>query len=52
MCRVDCGGEDENARRDQAGITTFYWTIRSMTGPEIVKFRKLIRDEVGMENLR
>jgi len=30
----------------------FYWTIRSMHGPEVVKLRKHIRDEVGMDNLR
>jgi hypothetical protein len=25
----------------------FYWTIRIMSGPEILKFRKEIRDEIG-----
>jgi hypothetical protein len=30
----------------------FYWTIRIMTGPEILKFRKQIRDEVGMGQLQ
>ena len=30
----------------------FYWTIRSMHGPEVWKLRKQIRDEVGMQNLR
>jgi hypothetical protein len=30
----------------------FYWTIRGMTGMEILKLRKQIRDEVGMNNLR
>ncbi len=29
----------------------FYWTIRIMNGPEILQFRKQIRDEVGMSNL-
>ncbi len=29
----------------------FYWTIRIMSGREILRFRKRIRDEVGMENL-
>ena len=33
-------------------MSDFYWTIRIMSGPEILKFRKQIRDEVGMENLR
>jgi hypothetical protein len=30
----------------------FYWTIRIMTGPEILKFRKQIRDEIGMGQLQ
>jgi hypothetical protein len=30
----------------------FYWTIRIMTGPEMLEFRKQIREEVGMSNLR
>jgi HEAT repeat protein len=30
----------------------FYWTIRSMHGAAVLKLRKRIRDEVGMENLR
>jgi hypothetical protein len=29
----------------------FYWTIRIMTGPEVLKLRKRIRDDVGMSNL-
>ena len=33
-------------------IREFYWSIRSMTGPEILKLRKTIRDEVGMDQLR
>jgi HEAT repeat protein/thiol-disulfide isomerase/thioredoxin len=33
-------------------VSRFYWTIRVMTGPEMLKFRKQIRDEVGMSNLR
>ena len=33
-------------------INRFYWTIRIMSGPEVLKFRKEIRDKVGMENLR
>ena len=33
-------------------VRDFYWTIRSMTGPEILKFRKELRDKHGMENLR
>ncbi len=30
----------------------FYWTIRLMTGDKILKLRKTIRDEVGMEQLQ
>jgi hypothetical protein len=33
-------------------MKTFYWTIRSMHGPAVLKLRKKIRDEVGMDNLR
>jgi hypothetical protein len=36
----------------QYEVTEFYWTIRIMTGPEILKFRKQIRDEVGMSQLQ
>lgn len=38
--------------RSGLDMSDFYWTIRNMTGPEILKFRKQIRDEVGMDNLR
>jgi HEAT repeat protein len=30
----------------------FYWTIRSMNGPQVLKLRKQIRDDVGMDNLK
>ncbi len=33
-------------------VSEFYWTIRIMTGPEVLKFRKQIRDEVGMNQLQ
>jgi HEAT repeat protein len=33
-------------------VADFYWTIRAMTGPEILKFRQRIRNQVGMEKLR
>jgi hypothetical protein len=33
-------------------MKSFYWTIRSMHGAEVLKLRKQIRDEVGMDNLR
>ena len=40
------------AKLDSWEKRDFYWTIRIMSGPEILKFRKQIRDEVGMSNLR
>ena len=33
-------------------VREFYWTIRIMNGPEIIKFRKQIRDERGISQLR
>ncbi len=33
-------------------VRDLYWTIRAMHGPEILKLRKKIRDEVGMDGLR
>lgn len=33
-------------------VRQFYWTIRSMTGPQALRLRKRIRDEVGFENLK
>jgi hypothetical protein len=33
-------------------ISQFYWTIRIMSGPEILKFRKEIREKHGMTALR
>ena len=38
--------------RDRLDVRDFYWTIRGMTGPEILAFRKQIRDEIGMDQLR
>ena len=32
-------------------VTEFYWTIRIMSGAEILKFRKQIREEVGVSRL-
>jgi len=37
---------------DEQRIREFYWTIRNMSGPEILAFRKKIRNDVGMGNLR
>jgi hypothetical protein len=36
---------------DSYEIREFYWTIRSMSGPNILALRKKIRDEVGMARL-
>lgn len=33
-------------------LKEFYWTIRTMKGPNVLALRKRIRDEVGMEVLR
>ena len=44
--------EEINAKLDNWNRREFYWTIRSMDGPEARKLRKKIRDEVGMENLK
>jgi len=33
-------------------VRDFYWTIRAMSGTEIVKFRQRIRSQVGAEKLR
>ena len=41
-----------NFEPDDYVVPDFYWTIRIMSGPEILQFRKQIRDEVGMSNLR
>jgi len=40
------------SKMDSYRVSEFYWTIRSMTGQEILKFRKEIRDKHGMESLR
>ena len=37
---------------EQYYVQEFYWTIRIMSGPEILGFRKQIREEVGLDNLR
>jgi len=41
-----------NNDQHRRSLSEFYWTIRSMTGPEILGLRKAIRDEVGVQNLR
>jgi HEAT repeat protein/thioredoxin-like negative regulator of GroEL len=40
------------ATLEQGEKSDFYWTIRIMTGPEMLEFRKQIREETGMNNLR
>jgi HEAT repeat protein len=37
--------------QDTNTISEFYWTVRAMTGPNILKLRKKIRDEIGVQNL-
>lgn len=43
---------DIRARLNDYEISEFYWTIRIMSGPEVLKLRKEIRDAVGMDRLR
>jgi hypothetical protein len=38
--------------KNQWQLHRFYWTIRGMHGPNILKLRKKIRDEVGMVKLQ
>ncbi len=43
---------DENSHGGEGfSVKDFYWTIRSMTGPQILALRKKIREEVGIANL-
>ena len=37
---------------DEYEVREFYWTVRIMTGPDILKFRKQIRDEQGISKLQ
>ncbi len=39
------------SKLEQYEMSEFYWTIRIMSGPEILAFRKQIRDEVGASRL-
>jgi hypothetical protein len=39
-------------RLDPWEASEFYWTIRIMSGRDVLRLRKKIRDEVGMSNLR
>ena len=36
-----------HAKFDRSDKNEFYWTIRIMSGPEILKFRKQVREEIG-----
>lgn len=38
---------DIYAKLNEYEVSEFYWTIRIMSGPEILKFRKQIREEKG-----
>jgi len=35
------------AQFDKSDKNEFYWTIRIMSGQEILKFRKQVREEIG-----
>ena len=38
--------------KNTSDFRDLYWTVRGMSGQEMIKFRKEIRDKVGMDNLR
>ena len=40
------------ARLEEYNKQQFYWTVRIMSGSEMLAFRKQIREEVGMSNLK
>ncbi|HJT34812.1 MAG TPA: HEAT repeat domain-containing protein [Pirellulales bacterium] len=42
----------DRSEHNGVDMRDFYWTIRSMTGPEVLQLRKRIRDEIGMDQLR
>jgi hypothetical protein len=44
--------QDIYHKLSQYEVSEFYWTIRIMSGPEILRFRKQIRDDVGAEKLQ
>lgn len=37
---------------DYGELSRFYWTIRNMSGSEVLALRKRMRDEVGIDNLQ
>jgi HEAT repeat protein len=39
---------ESSDRRDMSLIRDFYWTIRPLAGPNALRLRKAIRDEIGM----
>lgn len=41
-----------NTETNKPHLVEFYWTVRSMSHPDVLPFRKHIRQEVGMESLR
>ncbi len=40
------------SREQNAQVRDFYWSIRALEGPNALRLRKQIRQEIGMENLR
>ncbi|MEX0714926.1 MAG: HEAT repeat domain-containing protein [Pirellulales bacterium] len=50
--RVPLLEEIYESMRGSYDVRNFYWSIRAMHGAEILKLRKRIRDEVGMEMLK
>ena len=41
-----------NTDDNRGHVTEFYWTIRSMSHPDVFPLRKQIRQEIGMDQLR
>ena len=42
----------KDSEGDSYDVREYYWTIRTMNGPNVLKLRKQIRDTVGMDQLR
>jgi HEAT repeat protein/thiol-disulfide isomerase/thioredoxin len=42
----------DELKEDHGEVKEFYWTIRHLSGPDVLRLRKRIRDEVGMDQLK
>ena len=50
LLRID--GDFQLRREQLYELGDFYWTIRIIDGPNVLRLRKQMRQEVGMTNLR